>query len=154
MRHHITDPAEAIFACLGLMQHLLTILRSGAFRCHHQRTQAARRVPPFDEFCQFVVVERNLRNQNCIRATSDAAVERDPSGVAPHHFQHHDSFVTRRRRMQAIERIGHGRDRGIETEGHGRRLQIVVDRFWHSDAIDASILELLRGRHRAVAARQ
>ena len=72
-------------------------------------------------------------------------MERDPAGVPTHHFEHHDAFVTRGRRMQAIERIGHGRDRGIETEGHRRRLKIVVDRFWNADAIDARFLQLQRG---------
>ena len=51
-----------------------------------------------------------------------------------------------------VERIGHGGDRGIETESHRRRLEIVVDRFWNADAVDPSLLELQRGRHRAVAA--
>ena len=60
--------------------------------------------------------------------------------------------MTRRGRVQAIERIHYFRDRGIETERHRRRLDVVVDRFRNADAIDARFLHLHCRRHRTITA--
>ena len=152
LRHNLANPAKAIFPRSRLMQHLLTIPGLCAFRGDDERAQAPRHIPPFDEFRQLFVIEWDLRNQNRVGSARDPAVECDPAGMTTHHFEHHDAFVTRRRRMQAIQRIGHGRDRGIETEGHGRRLKIVVDCFRNPNAVDARFLQLQCGIHRTVAA--
>ena len=75
----------------------------------------------------------------------------DPAGVASHHFENHDAFMTGRGGMEPVERVHDRRDGGIETERHCRRLEVVVDCLGNADAIDAGVLELLRCRHRAVA---
>src|SRR5882724_3909182 len=87
-----------------------------------------------------------------MRASCDPAMQCDPAGMASHHFENHDSLVTGCGRMQPIERIHYGRDGRIETERHRRRFQVVVDRFWNADAIDARLLQLKRCGHRPVAA--
>ncbi len=89
-----------------------------------------------------VEIERDFRNQNDIGAAGDSAVQRDPAGMASHHFHHHDAFVTGRRGVQAIERVHHHRHRGIETERHGRGFEIVIDRFRNADAVDPGLLQL------------
>src|SRR5439155_17147373 len=90
-------------------------------------------------------------NQNDISATGESSLQSNPPAMAPHHFHHISAFVTCGRGMQSIERVHHRRDRGIETEGHGRRLKIVVDRLWNAYATDSSLLQLQGGRHRAIA---
>ena len=99
-----------------------------------------------------VVIERDLRNQNDVRAAGDSAMERDPARVTSHHFENHHALVTGGGGVQAIERVCDARDRGIETERHRRGFEIVVDRLRNADAVDAGFLKLQRGRHRAVAA--
>ena len=75
----------------------------------------------------------------------------DPAGVPPHHFHHNGALVARGCGMQTIERVHHRCYGRIETEGHGRRFKIVVDRFRNADAIDSSLLQLQSGRHRPIA---
>src|SRR5215475_6421283 len=72
--------------------------------------------------------------------------------VTPHHFDHHDALMTGRGRVHPIERVHDNIDRGIETECGRSCFQVVVDRLRHADTIDACFLQLLCGRHRAVAA--
>ncbi len=79
-------------------------------------------------------------------------MKRDPAGVASHYFNNHHALVAGRRCVQAIERVHHFRDRGIEAECHRRRFNVIVDCFWNTDAIDARFLHLHRRGHRAVAA--
>ena len=78
-------------------------------------------------------------------------MQRDPARVASHHFDHHDALVAGGGRVQPIDRIHHHRHRRIESERHGRRFQIVIDRFRNADAIDAGFLQLQRRGHGAVA---
>ena len=53
---------------------------------------------------------------------------------------------------KSIQRVHHDINSRIESERGGRRFEIVVDRLGHADAIDASLLQLLRSHHRSVAA--
>jgi hypothetical protein len=52
--------------------------------------------------------------------------------------------------VQPIEPIDHDVNGGIESERRGCGLKIVVDGFGDADAIDASLLQLLRRNQRAV----
>ena len=76
----------------------------------------------------------------------------DPTRVTSHYFNHHDTLVAGRGRVQSIERVHHHGNGGIKSEGHGRRFQIVIDRFGNANAIDARFLQLQRRRHRSVSA--
>src|SRR4029077_3400780 len=84
--------------------------------------------------------------------SGDAAVQRDASGMAAHYFDHHDSPVTRRRRMHPIERIHYDSDSRIESECCRSGLEIVVDGVGNAGAIDASFLQLLRRDHGTITA--
>ena len=53
-----------------------------------------------------IQIERNLRNQNHIRAAGDAGIERNPPGIPAHHFDHHDAMVRLGRAVQPIDGVG------------------------------------------------
>ena len=97
-------------------------------------------------------VERNLRDQDRIGSAGDAGVQRDPPGVAAHHFHDHDAPVRFGRRMQAIDRIGREVDGRVESEAVRRPDDIVVDGLRDADDRDALLAEFVRDRERAVAA--
>ena len=105
---------------------------------------------PPDEIRQLVVIERNLRDQNRIRAAGDSAMQGDPPGVPPHHFQNHDALVAGRSGVQAIERVGDCGDSRVEAECHGGSFEIVVDCLRDTDAINPGLFQLKSGRHRAI----
>ena len=100
------------------------------------------------------VLERpgNLGNQNHVAAAGDARVQRDPAGVAAHHFQHHDPLVAGGRGVQPIEGVGRAGHGAVEAERERRGRQVVVDRLGDADHGDAVFVELLGDGQRAVAA--
>ena len=69
-----------------------------------------------------------------------------------HDFDDNDSSVTGRGSMKSIQRVYHDVNGRIESKRRCRRFKIIVDRFRHTDAVDASLLQLLRGHQRAVPA--
>ena len=97
-------------------------------------------------------IVRNLRHQDHVGAAGDAGLQRDPPGVAAHHFDDHDALVRFRRRVQAIDRVRRKRHRGVEAETAGRADDVVVDRLRHADDGNALQVELVRDAERAVAA--
>ena len=141
-RNDVANAAKLEFPAFDIALDLLTVARPGAFGHDHERIQTARSVAFFNRSGDLVVIERDLRNQNNVCAAGDAAVERDPAGVTSHDFDDHDAFVAGRSGVQSIERVHHFGDGRIETERHRRRFNIVVDRFWNADAIDARLLHL------------
>ena len=97
-------------------------------------------------------VEGNLRDQDGVGAARDARVERNPSGVAAHHFDDHDALVRFGGRVQAIDRVGREVDGRVEPEAVRGADDVVVDRLWHADDGDAALAELVCDREGAVAA--
>ena len=86
-------------------------------------------------------------------AAGEPGGQRDPSGVTAHHLDHDDPLVALRRGVQALERLDDDLDGGLEPDGVVGRLEVVVDRLGHADdVLEALVDELLRERHRAVAA--
>ena len=57
-----------------------------------------------------------------------------------------------RGRVQAIDRVGRERDRGVEAEAIRRPDNVVVDRLGHTDDRDSAMTELMRNCKGAVAA--
>ncbi len=86
------------------------------------------------------------------RLHGNAAVQRDPSGVAAHHLDDHDAAVRFRRGVQAVDRIRSERHRGVEAEAAGCAPDVVVDGLRHTDDGNALQIELVRNRQRAVTA--
>src|SRR6185295_9583330 len=105
-----------------------------------------------DSGCGFFEVERNLRYQYYVGASGDARLKRDPSDVAPHHFDQHNAVVALGSRVQTINRLGRELHRGIEAEGHVSPNQIIVDCFWDSDHWQSHLPEVICRSLRAFAA--
>src|SRR6266404_170991 len=131
----VANAAQLKFTALDIAFDLLTVFRAGTLSDDDERIETARSVAFLYRSGDLVVIERDLRNQNNIRAAGDAAVESNPAGVSAHDFDDHHAFVACGSSVQSVERIHHFGDRGIETERHGRRFNVVVDRFWNADAI-------------------
>ena len=85
-------------------------------------------------------------------AARDAGVERDPTGVPPHHLDDDDASVRGRGREQAIDALGGEVDGGVEPERRLGVFEIVVDRLRHADDAEAALVEVVADREGAVAA--
>src|SRR4030095_11271361 len=147
-----TDSAETKFAAFHVALPLFAMFGPGALCDDNNSPQVTRRLARFDRAGDFVEIEWNFRNQNNIGSSSDAAVQRNPSGVASHYFLDHDSPVTGGRGVHPIERVHYNSDSRIESECCRSGLEIVVDCLGDANAIDASFLQLLRRYHRTIAA--
>src|SRR2546423_5988365 len=146
------DSAITVFAFLAVSHDHLAITRFRAFRHDDDRGFISTIGAQLERGANLVVFERNFGDQNDVRAAGNPPMQRDPPGVASHYFQNHDALMTGRGRVQRIDRIHYGCDRGIKTESHRRRFEVVVDRFGNADAIDAALLQLKGCCHRPVAA--
>src|SRR6267143_4538321 len=147
-----TDSAETKFAAFHVTLYLFTVFWSRAFSDHNNCSQVTSHFARLHHAGDLVEIEWNFRNQNNIRSSSNAAVQRDPAGMAAHYFDHHDSPVARGRCMHPIERVHYDSDSRIESECSRSGLEIVVDGLGNADAIDASFLQLLRRDHGTIAA--
>src|SRR3989440_1637262 len=151
-RHDFPDPAETKFAAFHVTLYLFAMFWSRAFSDHHNCSQITSRLTRLDHAGDLVEIEWNFWNQNNVRPPSDAAMQRDPAGMASHYFAHHDSPVAGRRCMHPIECVHYDSDSRIESECCRSGLEIVVDGLGDADAIDASFLQLLRRDHRTITA--
>src|SRR5438067_5364865 len=93
----IANSAESKFAAVDVALDLLSVFWSRAFSNDYERRETPSRIASLDGVCDFVVIERDFRNQDNICAAGDSAVKRDPTGVAAHDFDNHHALVTRGR---------------------------------------------------------
>ena len=114
---------------------------AGAFGDHHQGAVVAAAFAVEHGFGDAFMGEGDFRDQDDVGAAGDAAVERDPAGVAAHDLQHHDALVAVGGGVQPVEGVHHRGDGRIEAEGHGRGLKVVVDGLGHADDRDAVAFE-------------
>src|SRR4051794_15308103 len=105
VRNDFADSAKPKFAAFHIAFDLFAMFWSRAFSDHNNTPQISSRLTRFDHARDFVEIEWNFRNQDNIGSARDAAVQRDPAGVATHYFDHHDSPVTRRSGVDPIERV-------------------------------------------------
>ena len=91
-----------------------------------------------------VDVERALRDEDDVRAAGQAAVQRDPSGVAAHDLADQRAVVALGRGVEPVDGLGGDADGGVEAEGVVGRAEVVVDRLRDADhAHDAVVLQLV-----------
>src|SRR5438445_9984524 len=83
---------------------------------YHDTEVASASMAQADGLGNFVDIEGTLGNQNHIGAASNAAVNSDPTSIATHHFHDHDTVVSFRRGMYAVDGLSDHVDRGIESE--------------------------------------
>ena len=74
----------------------------------------------------------NFRDQDHVGAARDASRQRDVPGIPAHDFQHHDTGVAGRRRLQPVQRLGGDTHGGVVPDGGLCQAQIVVDRLGHA----------------------
>ncbi len=80
-----------------------------------------------------VDVVGDLGEQDDVGVAGDARVHGDPAGVAPHHLDDHDPLVRLGGGVQAIDRLGGDRHRGVEAEGRLGAGEVVVDGLGDAD---------------------
>src|SRR6185369_9319891 len=105
-----------------------------------------------DETADVVKIELDLWNQDDVRAAGDSGFERDPPGIASHHFDEHHAVVRFRRGMNLVYRVSRGVQRRVEAERDLRGRQIVVDRLGHAHNREALLRQVESDLLGAVAA--
>ena len=96
--------------------------------------------------------ERDLGDEDHVRAARDAGVEGDPAGVAAHHLDDQRALVALGRGVEAVDRAHRDVDGGVEAEGVVGGAQVVVDRLRHADDVEALLVEPRRDAQRVLAA--
>ncbi len=86
-----------------------------------------------------------LRNQDDMGTRCHAGVQRDPADVSAHDLCDHAAIVSVTGGAQTVHRLGRNLHGGVKPEGVVGRVQVVVDRLWHSDDLHALVGEPLRG---------
>jgi len=151
----MTDPAEP------RMSELVNAARQELHRARLRRRplggdddrEVARMgMPALDQPADLVDVERDLGDQDHVGAAGDPRVQRDPACAAAHHLHDQDPVVALGGGVQAVDRLGRDLQRGVEAERHVGRPEIVVDRLWHSDDVDAALMQLVGDAERVLAA--
>ena len=74
-----------------------------------------------------------LRDEDDVGCGRNPREKSDPSGVAAHELDDHDTVVGLGRRVESSDGIGRRGDRRVKSKSDLRRRQIVVDRFGHSN---------------------
>src|SRR5215469_3781094 len=97
-----------------------------------------------------VHIEGPLWDQNGIGSAGNAAIESDPSRVAPHDLNHHHSIMCFCGRMNTVNRFAHDVAGGIEAKGIVGAAEIVIDRLRYANHLHSFFVELLRDGKRVV----
>ena len=90
-----------------------------------------------------------FRDQHDVGAAGNAGGDRDMTGIAAHHFEHHDAIMARRRRLQAVERLGRDCNRGVVADRCLGVAHIIVDRFRNRDERQPALLREPAENHEA-----
>ena len=78
--------------------------------------------------------------------------QRQPAGVVPHQLDDHDAQMRLGRRIEPVDRLGRGADRGVEAEGDVGFGEVVVDGLGQADDVEAVLGQAVGDLVRAVAA--
>src|SRR6266581_1481140 len=150
VRHLVTDPAEALV--LRIDERHRPALGRRALRHDDDAEMAALLLTPADLVAYLRDVERDLGDEDDVGRARDSRVQRDPPGVAAHHFDHHHALVALGGRVELVDYFGGRLDGGVEAERRDGPAYVVVDRLGNADHGNALPLELLRNAQRPVAA--
>ena len=80
-------------------------------------------------------VIRDFRDQDHIRATSDARTQRQPARAMSHDLRDDDAMMAMRRAVQAINRNRSDAKRGIESDRRVSQREIVINRLGQRDDV-------------------
>ena len=129
------QPCMTEFVLLHVLHNRSTVLRIhigrkfGSLGDDDNAEVASASMAQANGLCDFLDIERTLRNENYIGATGNAAVDGDPACITTHHFHDHDTVVSFGSRVHAVDGLGDDIDRGIESESVVSAGQIIVDGF-------------------------
>ena len=151
--HDLADPTELHLAPAARITtvHETALGQMGSFSDHDQRVSLALAVAVRHRAADVLEVPRDLRQQDHVATTGDARMQRDPAGMAAHHFEHHHPLVAGGGRVQSVECVGRRGHSGVEAEREGGAAEVVVDRLGHAHHGDAMLVELLGDAERPVA---
>src|SRR5712671_6803140 len=123
-----------------------------SFRYHHDGETLAASFALRDVFADVADRERNFRNENDVCPAANAGLERDPAAVASHDLDHHDAMMRSTGRVNLIDGVAHGVQRGVEAECNLCGRKIVVDGLGHTHNLHALLEELVANFLRSIAA--
>src|SRR5262249_46305477 len=84
-----------------------------ALRDDDDRVVAALAPTFFDLLDDLLHAVRELGDEDHVGAASEPRRERDPAGAPAAHLEEHDAVVALAGRLQLVDRLGRGRDRGV-----------------------------------------
>lgn len=145
-----TDRIRASFH--GSCDRHVAVSRAGAFRHADDAESLALAAPLDQQFVHLRQVVWNFRDEDDVRSACDPGAERQPAGVASHHFDHHHAVMAHRGGVDLVQAFPGRLHRGVKAEGLIASFQIIVDRLGHADAVDAVADEIGRAGHGAIAA--
>src|SRR5436190_7129688 len=135
-RKNSADPAQARMSKF-VFTHILhdgsSVLRVDvggelcALRNDHNTEITAASVSQPNLLRNFLNVERKLGNQDYVRTASHAAVDGNPSRVAPDDFDDHHAIVGLVSGVDAVNSFGHYVDGGVEAEAVISAGKVVVN---------------------------
>ena len=109
---------------------------------------AAAAVQVGDDFGEW---DLELRDDDQVRAAGDAAHQRNPASVSPHHLDNHHAVMRGGGGVETVQRFGHDSDRSIEPDAELCNSEVVVDRLGDPDGAKTSLVELRRDAERVIA---
>ena len=121
------------------------LLRHRALGGDDDREEPPAGVAPADQPADVVEVERPLGREDDVAAAGNPSVERDPSGVPPHHLDDHHPVVRLGSGVEPVDRLGGDLERGVEAERRVRGAKVVVDRLWNPDDVHSVLCMERRG---------
>ena len=74
-------------------------------------------------------IDRHFGDEDVVGGDRDPGEAGDPPGMASHRLDDHDPSMALGRRAEAVDRLGHDIDGGVEAEGEVGHHQVVVDRL-------------------------
>src|SRR5437773_1210689 len=108
----MADPAQArplVGAFITALSDELAALGFGPFGHHNDAEAASAFFPLADAFAHALDVVRNFGNQDDIAPAGHAGMQRDPAGVAAHHFANEYAMMRFGGGMKAVDGIGRDR---------------------------------------------
>ena len=119
---------------------------------HYDAEVASASMAQANSLGNFIDIEGTLGNQNHIGTAGNAAVNSDPTSIATHYFHHHDTVVSFRGGMHAVDGLSDNVDRGIESESVVGAGQVIVNGLGNAYYFHAFFMQFLSNRKGVIPA--
>ena len=125
--------------CVALGRLAADFGQLGAFSDHDDAVLLAVVVVVSENSADMIQIDGLLGNQHDMRSAGNARSQRDPAGVASHHFADDDAVVRLGGGVQSIDRFGGDHHRRIEAEADVGAVEVVVDGLGNANAGHAGL---------------